>query len=160
MKRMSSLFASVFLPLVAACSSAAPGDPSATSAAGESASTHAHWAAFYSCDDGSVLDVNVDERREIQFVVRNDDAKDLLMKAYDPQYFDWNISPRGELIFLGRLEHGLFNAGDFSRAVAISGKPKQQTGDEWGPTVEITRSGSDITLVADEYRNWTFRGCN
>ncbi len=142
---------------VAAC--AAPASDAEDTTSSESAATAAAWHAVYRCDDGSVLDVNGNERREIQFVVRNDAAKKHLMRSADPAYFDWNVSPSGEIVYRGRVERGIFYPQDFTRAIAISGRPKVQVGDQWGPTVEITRSGSDITLLANEYVNWTFRNC-
>jgi len=142
---------------------AAPTSDDATNAASidstSSAQTSSQWQAVFRCDDGSVLDVDTNERRDFQFVVRNDAAKKHLMTAYDVASFDWNLSPSGEIVFRGRLEHGVFYPQDFTQGVAISGKPKVQVGDEWGPTVDITRSGSDITLLASEYVDWTFRNC-
>ncbi|MDB4934264.1 MAG: hypothetical protein JWP87_1236 [Labilithrix sp.] len=156
------LAALLLLFVVAAPACAAPsGEDSEPfdTAATESAVTGAHWQSIYRCDDGSVLDVNTNERRELQFVVRNAAAKKHLMTAYSTATFDWNLSPSGEVIFRGTVQYGIFNPGDFTRAVAISGRPKVQVGDQWGPTVEITRTGSDITLLASEYVNWTFRNC-
>ena len=157
----SVAIAPFFATLALAC--AAPtsdqtsnGDTAST----ESASTSTHWQSVYRCDDGSVLDVDTNERRQIQFVVRNSAAKKHLMTAYDVASFDWNISPSGEVVFTGRLEHGIFYPQDFTSAVAISGRPKVQVGDEWGPTVDITRNGNDITLLASEYVDWTFRNCH
>ena len=155
MNPKQTLLAILALPALA-CSAAPEG---ASPGKSESAQTSTSWKQVLQCDDGSVLDVNADERRELQFVIRNDAAKEYLMPAYDPQYFDWNISASGEVIFRGRVAQGIFGPQDFTRAVAISGRPKHQVGDEWGPTVEMVRAGSDITLTASEHRNWVFRGC-
>jgi hypothetical protein len=162
MKRSLASLLLLFVAGASASACAAPtadaSDPSDT-AATESAVTGAHWQAIYRCDDGSVLDVNTNERRELQFVVRNAAAKKHLMTAYDTATFDWNLSPSGEIVFRGTVQAGIFYPHDFTSAVAISGRPKVQVGDQWGPTVDITRHGSDITLLASEYVDWTFRNC-
>ena len=158
--RSSFLYA---LCALAATACAAPTSDDATNAAStdstSSAQTSAQWEAVFRCDDGSVLDVDTSERRNFQFVVRNDAAKKHLMTAYDVASFDWNVSPTGEVVFRGRLERGVFYPQDFTQGVAISGTPKVQVGDEWGPTVDVIRNGSDITLLASEYVDWTFRNC-
>jgi hypothetical protein len=157
MKSSIALVLLTSLTPLAGC--AAPTADDADTASTESAVTAKHWQAALRCDDGSVLDVNTNERREFLFVVRNGAAKAHLMKAYDVASYDWKTTSSGEVVFLGVVEHGVFYPQDFTRAVAVSGRPKVQVGDEWGPTVEITRSGSDVTLRASEYIDWTFRNC-
>jgi hypothetical protein len=151
-------YVALALAMTAVACAAPAGDEEETGS-NESAATAASWQAIYRCDDGSVLDINTNERREFQFVIRNDAAKKLLMKSADVNYFDWNISPSGEVVYRGRLERGVFYKHDFSYGIGISGKPKVQVGDQWGPTAEIRRNGSDITVVANDYYNWTFRNC-
>jgi hypothetical protein len=155
---MKSLLLMALAVTAAACAAPSEGDSEDTPAT-ESAATSASWQAIYRCDDGSVLDINTNERKEFQFVVRNAAAKKHLMKSADVNYFDWNISPSGEVVYRGWLERGVFYKHDFTQGLGISGKPKVQVGDQWGPTALITRSGSDITLVANDYYNWTFRNC-
>jgi hypothetical protein len=145
---------------VTAVACAAPaGEESDDTGSTESAATSASWQAIYRCDDGSTLDINTNERRQFQFVVRNAAAKKHLMKSADVNYFDWNISPSGEVVYRGWLERGVFYPHDFYQGLGISGRPKVQVGDQWGPTAQVTRNGSDITLLANDYYNWTFRNC-
>jgi hypothetical protein len=147
------------LAVTAAACTAPSNEDTEETAVNESAATAAAWQAIYRCDDGSVLDIDTHERRRFQFVVRNDAAKKHLMKSADVNYFDWNISPSGEVVFRGWLERGVFHPHDFTSGIGISGKPKVQVGDQWGPTAQVTRSGSQITLVANDYYNWVFRNC-
>jgi hypothetical protein len=149
----------IALAVTAAACAAPSNEDAEDTASNESAATAASWQAIYRCDDGSTLDVDTNERRQFQFVVRNGAAKKHLMKSADVNYFDWNVSPSGEVVYRGWLERGVFYPHDFVTGIGISGKPKVQVGDQWGPTAQVTRSGSQITLVANDYYNWVFRNC-
>lgn len=103
--------------------------------------------------------MNANERRELEFVIRNQAAKKHLMTSADVNYFDWHVSPAGELLLRGRLDRGAFYAHDFTNGLGISGQAKAPATNPWPARARPTRNGSEITLVANDYYNWTFRSC-
>ncbi len=122
--------------------------------------TTAHWQKIYECNDGSVVDVNTNERRELQFAVRSTQAIDTLQDSVECGYYP-NRCPtnaKGEFVFQGRVERGVFSPSDFSKFIGYAPGRGRETPLPFGGLVD---RGSDNTIKFEigEYGNWIFRGC-
>src|SRR5215217_7248180 len=100
----------VALALTAVACTAPTSDDESTSSS-ESAATSASWRTVYRCDDGSVLDVNTNERRELQLVVRNKDAIWRMQHSIECQWSAASCptNASGEMVFRGRVDRGVFS---------------------------------------------------
>lgn len=103
------------LPILAlgavACGGSNDGDPAATSAAAFSSN---NWQSLVTCNGGAaVLDVDRDERRNVQFVIRDRNVVDYLQsKTQSPM-----VNAKHEIVISAseQLEHGLFSPRDFGQ---------------------------------------------
>jgi hypothetical protein len=146
------------LLFVVACSAETTdtGEPSTDTT--ESAATSVRWEPVFRCDDGTVLDVNASERREVQFVIRNKDAIWWMQHSIECQ---WNeascpTNAAGEMVFRGRVDRGVFYQRDFDKVLA-SLTPASPS---WTVAGLVDREpGDTIKLQIGEYYNWIFRGC-
>jgi hypothetical protein len=114
------------------------------------------WLRVYTCD-GAVLDVNAAERRSLQFVIKDHDAEDYLLSK-GTNGITPNVTSRGELIFSGRIDRGVFNPWDFE---AMRGVNAVYPGSDAYIGATIRMAGDDIS--AENYFspdiNWVFRNC-
>lgn len=152
-----SLLLCPLLFVVAACT-AEPAAPETETSSTESAATAVRWEAMLRCEDGSVLDVNSNERRDVQFVVRNKDAIWWMQHSIECQ---WNAAScptnaAGEMVFRGRVDRGVFYEHDFDKALTNL-TPSSPT---WILGALVDREpGDTIKIQIGEYYNWVFRGC-
>jgi hypothetical protein len=153
--RRSTIFA-FFVLACAACSTEAT-SASLEPGSSDSASTTARWQPVYRCEDGSVLDVNIDERREVQFVVRNEDAIGWMHHSIECHWSAANCptNSRGEMVFRGRVDHGVHEPRDFDKVLARL----TPASPEWSVAGLFDVEGDTIKLQIGEYYNWIFRGC-
>jgi hypothetical protein len=127
------------------------------------------WKPLLVCDSGAAsLDVNADERRNLQFVIRNRDIIDYLNRAgaVHSQYgateviasgwtgsMDWKneYGPR-----LGNYQpyggNGVFSARDFSEMIA----DHNYYSGPFGPFIRVARDGRGIII---QYGSIEKRGC-
>ncbi|MBX3233624.1 MAG: hypothetical protein KIT84_11520 [Labilithrix sp.] len=109
---MKTTFLCIPFLLAAAACGGAPDDE--TASASTQASTTTEWQAAIRCDR-AVLDVNRDERREVQLVIHDEDAVYALTHGVEVHDVPaGTINEKGEFILAGRLERGVFHANDFS----------------------------------------------
>jgi hypothetical protein len=112
MKKLASLPCLFACLLLAACS--APTAPEDEAASSEEAYSSSQWTKLLTCNGGAaVLDVDKNERRNVQLVIRDRAAVDYL-QSKSPS----NITnARHEIIITPneQLKHGLFSPSDFGR---------------------------------------------
>jgi hypothetical protein len=159
--------------VLAACGASAD-DAASSAESGESALlATAQWEKVYRCDDGTTLDVNVKERREIQFVVRGKAAIDYLTTAL-PDPYAGSVKPnaKGELIFQGGVFNygkpganpppkGIFHPWDFSLGYGTAGNLPARIAGGYGEIrifleIPYEERPLDATPMPS---NWIFRNC-
>jgi hypothetical protein len=154
---MNCLRASLFLSLITfvGCSSADPAVEE--SSLTESALASKRWEPVVRCEDGTVVDVNADERRELQLVVRNPRAIEALQHGiecqWDPAKCPTNA--RGEIVFRGQVDRGVFAPQDFDKFLgwAVPASP------DWLVAGLVDREGDTVKVQIGEYYSWIFRNC-
>lgn len=155
---------STAVSLTGCAASTSPTDDATSS---DQALSGVHWQAAIRCD-GAVLDVNEDERRDLQFVIRDAQAIAGMQHTADVSTFPpGSVNAKGELIFAGHVDRGVFRAEDFGSALMeTSGGTSKVHG---FVTVAGTNPGvpgaggggdpSDLLIEFGEYTNWRFRNC-
>lgn len=144
----------VFASFAAAAGCAAPAsDGGNTSEAAYSSTT---WIKIADCEGGAVVDVDEDERRELQLVVRNDEAAEYILAHGNDYMRGMQRNAKGELILGGSTDRGVFSPGDFR---SFRGYGNQQ----W-PIYDVIREsgGVKVSLLGNdrtEAANWWFPNC-
>ena len=175
MTRLASLLL-FSLSASASASAAACAAPAAdASDATSSAFTASRWEKVYQCDDGTVLDVNANERQQIQLVVRGQAAVDYLTTAL-PDPYAGNVTPnaKGELIFQGWVYNhgkpganpppqGIFQPSDFTVTEGTAGNMPARIVHERSDQIRVfldiphEERPIDATPVPTD---WIFRNCH
>jgi hypothetical protein len=146
----------VIAAALAGCSASSASDPTSSSQAAE---TTVPWQAAIRCD-GATLDVNADERRDIQFVIRDAEAIEHLPHGFDLGGEHPVLNADGDFILTGHVDQGIFHASDFSRVVVKNGA--DVTGGVAKSSASWFPSGgdpNDLEIWFGEYTNWRFRNC-
>jgi hypothetical protein len=107
-------------------------------------SAHAtEWIPVLRCDGGAaVLDVNRDERRNVQLVIRNNNILSYLYRS-GAINLSWG---QAEYIGGGWVSRGVFHTGDFSELVGGAGD---------GRNVIVRREGSGLKVLFERVTSWT-----
>ncbi len=130
---------SLALPLVAGCAA----EEGAT--VGEDSPEVVSWNKVLTCDNGAaVLDVDGGERRNLQFVIR--DQRIIGYFANEVRVSTRGIVDRsGEIILRGRQNQGVFGAGDF----------RAMDGGVDNASVSVRREGQGVKVVFYQSIAWS-----
>ena len=145
-------------------SSACGAPPNDSAEASASADTAIAWEAAIRCD-GAVLDVNANERRDVQFVIRDAQAIDSLTHSADlPSVAPGTINAAGEFILSGHVSRGIFHTADFASAqvkngTSVFGFVTVAGNNAGAPGAGGGGDPSDLLIWFGEYTNWRFRSC-
>jgi hypothetical protein len=103
------------------------------------------WLKVYTCNNGAaVLDVNANERRDLQFVIRDQRAIGWLASQVRVST-QGIISPSGEIIIPGRQSNGVFSKSDF----------RSLDGGVPYVSVNVRREGNGIKAVFYQQIGWS-----
>ena len=145
----------LLVALLGAC--AAPTSDDDTSAeATEGAFSSTSWIKIFDCDGGAVVDVNRDERRHLQLVIKNHDAAEYILAHGNDYMRGMERNAKGELIMSGSTDRGVFAPGDL---FSFRGYGNQQ----W-PIYDVIKypGGVKVSVLANdrtEAANWWFPSC-
>lgn len=159
--RNALIFIAFALPL-AACT-ASQGEDLPIDEAASSKADGGTWYKLYSCNGNNTLDVNADERRNLQFVIRDPNiikffndrhvvqspygATELILSGWTG-YVDWS-APFGPLLrYQPYGGPGIFNRSDFDHTELIANANYYQP--KGSPFVRVFRDGAGIKVQAGQ----------
>ena len=148
--KLPSSFACIFSTLcLAACGSASPSEDAETETSYHALS--GQWQSMVNCNKGAaILDVDTGERRNVQFVIRDQAAVGYISgTAGSKMHIDRGNG--NEIVVPGWSSNGIFNAGDYR------GSERTDTG--YRTRLRAWREGQGIKVVFEKENGRSERQC-
>jgi hypothetical protein len=134
-----SRFTSTFLALAAGVLGACGGTDASDATSSATSAYGSRWQPALTCNGGAAaLDVDPDERRHLQFVIRDPGVINYITGAVHQQ-MTLNRGNGRELIAAGWQQNGVFQSGDFHGF--------QSDSSDYTSRIRVLREGSGVRIV-------------